>query len=233
MSSIFSLTRSALTAAQAGVNVTSQNIANATTEGYSRQSLKQAAAAPQAMGSGFIGRGVEVKTTERVYSQFLGDQMLEAQSTFSAQEARQTRLDQLDAMVADPDAGLAPAMEEFFESLQALSTSPDTPASRLSVLSSAEVLAGRFRATADRVAEVQSAINGELTDSVVLDAAIPRHSRRITPLPARLARPESGSPKSSSTVLLDLASSVDRRTAPAARVCRPPSAWSSRVSGVG
>lgn len=166
MSSIFSLTRSALTAAQAGVTVTSQNIANATTEGYSRQAVKQSAAAPQAMGSGFIGRGVEVKTTERVYSQFLGDQMLKAQSSVSSQQAREARLDQLDALVADPDAGLAPAMEEFFGSLQALSTAPDTAAARLGVLSSAEVVAGRFRATADRVAEVQSAINGELEDSV-------------------------------------------------------------------
>ena len=54
MANIFTIGQSALAAAQAGVSTAGQNIANASTPGYSRQTVIQAATTPQPMGYGYI-----------------------------------------------------------------------------------------------------------------------------------------------------------------------------------
>ncbi len=62
---------SALTANQQALTTTGHNIANVNTPGYSRQTVYTKALQGQNMGSGFIGKGVQVATVMRNYSALL------------------------------------------------------------------------------------------------------------------------------------------------------------------
>ena len=68
MADILSIGKSALAAAQIGISTTGHNIANASTAGYSRQVIVQAAAEAQSTGSGFLGQGTEVVSVTRAYN---------------------------------------------------------------------------------------------------------------------------------------------------------------------
>src|SRR5216110_1940234 len=59
--SILSIARTAIAAQQTAIQVISQNVANAETEGYSRQRAELVARTPQRFGFGSVGTGVEVQ----------------------------------------------------------------------------------------------------------------------------------------------------------------------------
>ena len=60
MSSIFGIDLSALQAFQQAIEVTSNNVANASTPGYDEETIELNAAAPQTIGGIPIGAGVDV-----------------------------------------------------------------------------------------------------------------------------------------------------------------------------
>ncbi|MGV3741189.1 MAG: flagellar basal body protein, partial [Burkholderiaceae bacterium] len=77
-SSILNVGQSALAAAQIGLTVTGHNIANAATPGYTRQVVTQGAIAGDDLGYGFVGKGTEVTSIQRAYSDYLNTQVVNA-----------------------------------------------------------------------------------------------------------------------------------------------------------
>jgi spore maturation protein SpmB len=71
MSDILSISGSAVAAYQRALGTTSNNIANLSTVGYSRQSVDMSAGAPQAIGQIYVGTGVQVTGIKRSYDQFI------------------------------------------------------------------------------------------------------------------------------------------------------------------
>ena len=63
MSDVFGISVSALQAFQAAINVTSNNVANASTPGYDRETINLTAAVPQSNGTVSVGSGVVVSET--------------------------------------------------------------------------------------------------------------------------------------------------------------------------
>ncbi|MDO9601195.1 MAG: flagellar basal body protein, partial [Rhodocyclaceae bacterium] len=104
-SGIFNVAISGLNVAQAGVLTTGHNIANASTPGYSRQRIVQTTNAPQFTGAGFIGKGANVESIQRVYNQFLSSQVLSAQSGAAQADSYLAQIRQIDNLLADPSAG--------------------------------------------------------------------------------------------------------------------------------
>ncbi len=165
---ILSIGQSALAAAQVGISVTGHNIANASTPGYSRQEVVQSAALAQDFGFGYIGQGTVVSTIKRVYSTLLTQQLNTAQSTSNATNAYAAQMSQIDNMLADPAAGLSPAIQSFFSSIQALSSNPGDAATRQATLSSATSLVDRFNSLGDRLNEIREGFNQELSATTTL-----------------------------------------------------------------
>ena len=166
MANIFTIGQSALAAAQAGVSTAGQNIANASTPGYSRQIVVQTATAPQPMGSGYIGQGTQVTEIQRIYNGYLGSQVVSAQTNKSQLDAQYAQIQQIDNMLADPTTGLSPAIQSYFNSLQDLSTFPADAPARQSVLSSAGALVASFQNVQGRMEDIQQGINQQVTASV-------------------------------------------------------------------
>lgn len=165
-SNILSIGKSALAAAQAGIATAGHNIANASTPGYSRQVVVQGTAQPQDFGYGFLGQGTQISTIRRVYSDFLGRQVVSAQSAKNELDSHYAQIRQLDNLLADTSTGLSPALQEFFNGLHDLASNPTSTASRQEVISSGEALAGRFRLLSSRIEEIQQGVNSEITNSI-------------------------------------------------------------------
>ena len=168
MSSILNIGKSALAAAQVGISTTGHNIANASTPGYSRQVVIQAAAQSQNFGYGFIGQGTEIASVTRVFNEILTAQAVRSQASSSSAETYRAQMATIDDMLSNATTGLNPAMSEFFGAIQDLSANPSDLATRQSALSYANSLASRFQTTNNRLNEVRDSVNTQITSSVGL-----------------------------------------------------------------
>lgn len=166
--SILSIGKSALAAAQAGLSTTGHNIANAATPGFNRQVVVQSAAPSQNFGFGFMGQGTDISTVKRIYSEFLGSQARTAQAMKSGLDSYYAQIKQIDNMLADPVSGLSPALQDFFSGIQEMSSTSSSIPARQAALSSAEALASRFQGLAGRLDELERGINSQITSSVSL-----------------------------------------------------------------
>ncbi|MDP3744516.1 MAG: flagellar hook-associated protein FlgK [Methylotenera sp.] len=167
-SNILNIGKSALAAAQVGISTTGHNIANASTPGYSRQVVVQAAAQSQNFGYGYIGQGTEISGVSRIYNDILAAQVVRSQATSAGINAYQTQMSAINDMLSNPAAGLNPAMSDFFGSMQDLSANPSDTATRQSMLSYTQSLANRFQSTNNRLNEIRDGVNAQLTSSVGL-----------------------------------------------------------------
>ncbi|RFC36247.1 MAG: flagellar hook-associated protein 1 FlgK [Candidatus Nitrotoga sp. LAW] len=163
---IFGSGVSALNAAQIGLSTTEHNIANANTPGFNRQEVVLATRLPQLTGAGFIGQGVDVSTVKRIYNEFLSNQVLQGQAQASQLETYYQQIGQIDNMLADSDAGLSPALQELFSAVNNVASSPESQAARQAMLGSAQFLVSRFQSLNQRMSDINSSINGQISSSV-------------------------------------------------------------------
>ncbi len=162
---VLNIAQSGLNAAQIGVNVTGNNIANASTPGHNREVLTQVPAGA-ANGNRFIGMGSEVAGIQRVYSDVLTAQMRSTQSTQSGLDAFQTQISQLDSLFSDSSSGLASALQNFQAGIKGLAANPADPAYRQSALSSTQSLVLRFQSIDIQMTQVSQGVNNQMTESV-------------------------------------------------------------------
>jgi flagellar hook-associated protein 1 FlgK len=126
----------------------------------------QSAAQAQDYGFGFMGQGTEVSTVRRVYNDFLGVQVQNAQASKSGLDSYYAQIKQIDNLLADPTSGLSPTLQDFFAGVQELSSNPTSLPSRQAALSSAESLASRFQSLAGRLDEMKQGVNTQIQSSV-------------------------------------------------------------------
>ncbi len=165
--SILSIGSSALSAAQAGLSTAAHNISNAATPGFSRQEIIQGNNIPLATGAGFMGQGVHVTTVRRIYSDFLARQVSDAQTSVSQLDSYHAQIAQLDNMLADPAAGLSPALQDFFSGVNALANNPADIASRQAMLSSGSALVSRLQSLQGHFDDVRNGVAAQMNASVV------------------------------------------------------------------
>ena len=197
-SSILSIGATALNAAQVGVATTGHNISNAATPGYSRQVVLQASAGSQNSGFAFVGKGTEVTGISRVYNQFLTNQVLTAQTSSSQLSTYNTRITQVDNLLANPAAGLSPALQDFFSSVQTASTDPNSAASRQALLSSSDSLASRFQGQSTQISEVRDGVNGQIGASI---SNINTYAGQIARLNDAIEKAQAGTDNSANDLL--------------------------------
>ncbi|MBI4740598.1 MAG: flagellar hook-associated protein FlgK [Betaproteobacteria bacterium] len=186
----FSSGVSGLNAAKLGLLTTEHNIANVNTPGYNRQRTIQAANPAALTGAGYIGQGVSVSTVERIYSGFLSAQVNQTQTTVSELDAYAAQIKQIDDMLADPSAGLTPALQDFFKGVQDAAANPSQLPARQSMISAAQTLASRYQTMAARLNEINEGVSGEITGAV---ASINGYAEQIAGLNQMIASSASSS----------------------------------------
>lgn len=189
-----------LNAAQLGIMTTSHNIANASTPGYNRQQIIQSTNTPTYTGAGFIGQGTSVDTIQRIYSRFQSEQVLSAQTGASEMDAYLTQISQLDNLLADPSAGLSPALSSFFTAVQEMAANPASIPARQTMLSASQALLARFQAIDQRMREIRSGVNAQITSEV---SVINSYAKQIAELNQRIILTQAGGGNQPANDLLD------------------------------
>ncbi len=155
--SLFSIGLTGLNTAQIALNTTSNNISNVYTPGYNRELtlLSQSATG-----------GVRVSDVQRQFDYFISSQLNTANGSLKGLSVYQGQINQIDSLLADQEAGLAPVMQNFFAALQDLAGSPGDPAARQGVIGTADVLAAQFRSFEDYFHSMSQGINEQIRTEV-------------------------------------------------------------------
>lgn len=162
MADLLGLGLSGMLASQQGMSTTGHNISNVGTPGFSRQAVNLSERLPTGTGAGFFGNGVDVTGVERRYDQFLTSQVWTNTSTTERLESFYHYASQIDNLLADPQAGLSPAIQSFFNAIQGVSNDPASIPARQVVLSEAESLVDRFHVIDRKFSELNQAVNLEI-----------------------------------------------------------------------
>ena len=166
VSTLLSIGSRAMTANYAALNVTSNNIANASTAGYSRQTAELETDNEQFTGSGFFGKGVNVKTVQRAHSDFLTREAATSRSVASADATRSAQLRQLEPIFRTGEAGIGYAAATAFSAFVDVSNKPQDASARQVALARIGDLAGRFRSSADQLDTLQAGVTLDLKTAV-------------------------------------------------------------------
>lgn len=130
----------------AALNTTGHNIANANTEGYTRQRVNMTASKPiEAYGfsnstaPGQLGTGVEFSSIERIRENFLDNQFRDENSALGGWTIKSDTMDKLEAIFNEPsDTGISTVMDNFWKSWSDLSKNPEDSTSRKIVAQTAQ-----------------------------------------------------------------------------------------------
>src|SRR6185295_11832964 len=97
---------SGLFAFKRAIDVTSHNIANVGTDGYSRQRAEFVTREATRTGNGYVGNGVSVATTSRSYDDLLAQNVRLASSSFSNLDTYTSYLQKLSNLFGDTNTGI-------------------------------------------------------------------------------------------------------------------------------
>jgi flagellar hook-associated protein 1 FlgK len=165
-SGLLNISTTGLYAAQAGLLTTSHNISNVSTPGYNRQVIEQTSNFPLYSGIGYIGQGTNVSNIKRVYDNFLGTQVLGAQTTASQLGTYAAQISRVDNLLGDASAGLSPTLQSYFSAVSAAAANPSSLAARQSALSSAQALTGQFQTLNDQLSQMRNGVNSQIRTEV-------------------------------------------------------------------
>ena len=155
MSGLLNISASALTANQAALQTVGNNIANVNTPGYSRQSVVLQDIPGQFTGGGYYGKGVTLVAIQRSYSEFLTKQATAAQSVAAADKTRKDNLTTLESSFQGGANGLGASVGNLLNAFSDIANAPNDLTARSVVLTRADELAARFRATASQLNDLQ------------------------------------------------------------------------------
>ena len=157
---------SGLTAYQRALSTTSHNIANANTDGYSRQTVSLSSRTPEQLGSLTLGSGVQLSSVQRAYDQYAVTQQRSTTASYNQQQTLHALSSRMDNLLSDSEQGLSPALSKFYDSIQAASTDPSSLAARRELLANGSTLAARFQGIDNEFAGINEEINNRISASV-------------------------------------------------------------------
>ena len=171
MASIFNslhIGYSGLNVAQQEIDVTSHNISNAESEGYTRQRAVSAATTPVEMRTGVqVGNGAEITTIKRIFDNFVFDRYSSLSADKEYSDFEKKTLQELSSYFPEIDnVGIKADLQEYYNMWQTFSDNPDNDAIKLALAKQTETLSKHITQTQDKVLALQSSINSELSVNV-------------------------------------------------------------------
>ncbi len=157
---------SGLLTAQRGLTVTSHNISNVNTPGYSRQLIDVSTREASLLGGGYMGNGVEINGIIRAHDQFLTSQLRSSISGESEASRFLFLASRVDNLLANEETGLTLNLQNFFNSVQDVSDQPSSIAARQVMISEAGSLATRFQFLDTRIYDISHEVRSQLTNDV-------------------------------------------------------------------
>lgn len=166
MSDILSTSVSGLLAFSRALDVTSNNIANVSTPGYSVENPSFTPQTGQATAVGYFGSGVSIDKITRSYDELLAGQVRSSQSSYSSFNTYATQAGQIANMLSDPETGLTATLQNFVNALQNVANSPSSTAQRQALLSQAQAITQQIQTYNSQLGTYASGVESQITSSV-------------------------------------------------------------------
>jgi len=167
-----SLSTSLLTAVQAlvadtgALQVTNNNIANASTPGYSRQVAILQEAAPTEDGSSSVGNGVVLEGYQSVRDELVQAQIQQETQAQSGANAQLASMQQIQPTFTTSTQDIGTEMSAMFSSFSSLSTNPASTSEGEAVLTAGQNLATAFNTASNTLTSQQAGLNTQVTQDV-------------------------------------------------------------------
>ncbi|WP_160687328.1 flagellar hook-associated protein FlgK [Clostridium sp. C2-6-12] len=145
----FNVAKRGLNVHQSAINTTSHNIANANTEGYSRQRAVIETTKPfggmsrfDTSGPGQVGTGAQVTTIQRIRSYFIDYQFRNENGKLGNYNVESNFLTEVEGVFGEPsDTGLQKLFGEFYSAFHEVAKTPEKSSARTVALQKASAIA--------------------------------------------------------------------------------------------
>jgi len=180
-----------LQAEQLAIDTTGQNIDNASTPGYSRETVDLTESSPLALqaessvnsGSVNLGTGVDADTISRIRNQFLDVQYRAQNTTLGNANATVTSLTQAQAAFDEPGTnGISAALTTFYNDYGNLADDPTSTAAGETLVDDAGSLADQFNSLSSQLTAVQTQAGTQLTDLTASNGQLATDANQIAQL---------------------------------------------------
>lgn len=166
---------SGMTASKAAITTTGHNIANANTDGFSRQRVETETNMPQSYGNrGQLGTGTLIGRVSRTNDEYLEKQIREGTRDMSHLEEKQMALKQTEDIFNEMNGdGLNRVVSKFFNEFRKLANEPESPALRQAVREASQAVVNDFHRLRSEVDQVRKHIDSRIegyTSEVNADA---------------------------------------------------------------
>ena len=156
---VYSISDSALAGlqiAQAGILVTSQNVAGTTVEGYSRRSASAVVNSLAPNSLMLNGTSFAIEGFTRQYSSVIGSQLLSQQAKASYSDTLVQHTAILDSIIGSKSASLSGALNEFFNAMGTYAADPSSHALAANITNKANIVSQRMVGMATVVNDIAS-----------------------------------------------------------------------------
>lgn len=163
ISSMMDVGKRSLSNSQTALQTVGHNIANKSTEGFSRQRVEIQTEQPFSEGRYQIGNGAKTSQITRVNNPWLEKQIQKEESTLGYHDSRSDALQRVEQVYNEQqNKGLNQYMTDFFNAFRELSNNPESLTSRTMVRESATALTNDFKRVVRQLNDVQNDIDGQL-----------------------------------------------------------------------
>lgn len=166
MADILSIATAATNTYKRAIEVTSHNVANIGTEGYSRQRAEIVSNTPSITGPNFLGGGSKVSSIERVYAEYIQNQYVNANSLKQRYEEQLVLSKKVEGIIASNDEGVQDFMQRLFDSFQNLAGNPTSSANRQLVIDESNNMESLIKNMVNVLNETGDQVNNQVRDLV-------------------------------------------------------------------
>ncbi len=166
MTTLMNIGLTGLNANMAALTTTGNNITNANTPGYSRESTVLGSAAPQSLGAYSSGTGVSVVGVMRQVNSFAQNQLLIDTAQSNQLTAFSTAISRINNYVAGSTTSVSNQIQTLFNDMQTAMTNPGSTTSRQVVFSDMQSTVSTFNATYNEIANENQTVNNTLSSDI-------------------------------------------------------------------
>ncbi|TFH72469.1 flagellar hook-associated protein FlgK [Gammaproteobacteria bacterium LSUCC0112] len=147
---------------QTAMSITGNNIVNANTEGYSRQSIIQSTNPSLRTAAGYLGAGVKIDDIYRHTEKYLVDQVVRDISVLSDSDAYLFNISQVNNLLASDQTNLSRYVNDFFGAVNESVNDPGSLLGRQLLLTQANQMTAGFKAVESRLVSQNESVNKQL-----------------------------------------------------------------------
>ena len=166
MTDMTGIAGNAVSVYQQALTTVSNNIANVSTDGYSRQDVSLSALPVTKYGAAFLGSGVGLDRIKRQYDAFVESNLRNTTSDLEAQGPMVNYANRVVDVMGSSTMGLNTAFDEFFASARNLSGDPASTVLRGGFIRDSQGVADRFGQLSSQLDLVQQQTQQDLESSI-------------------------------------------------------------------